>query len=179
MRDKDKLVGVETTTDECDIMLFASSGKVIRFEAKTLRSVGRGAIGVRGIRLQDDDFVVSMVVVDSENPILTATEFGYGKRTNLSEYRTQTRGGKGSISIKTNERNGKVIGSIAVSDNDDMMLISNKATLVRTRSGDVSVIGRNTSGVKLINISKGEKLVSIARVAETGDDESENIEEEL
>jgi DNA gyrase subunit A len=175
LRDDDKLVGVNLTTDEFDIMLFAESGKVIRFNANTLRSVGRTAIGVRGIKLQEGDNVVSMVIVDSDNPILTATEFGYGKRTAISEYRTQARGGSGVISIKTNERNGKVVGSIAVSDEDDMMLITNKATMVRTRSSDVSVIGRNTSGVRLIDVAKGEKLVSIAKVADTED--AENAEE--
>jgi DNA gyrase subunit A len=178
LRDNDKLVGVETTTDEFDIMLFAKSGKVIRFTAESLRSVGRTAIGVRGIKLKDDDKVVSLVVVINDNPILTATEFGYGKRTKLEEYRTQTRGGSGVISIKTNERNGEVVGSIAVCDDDDMMLITNNATMVRTRSSDVSVIGRNTSGVKLINVGKGEKLVSIARIAQIeGEDETDEINE--
>ena len=180
LRENDKLVGVQITTNEFDIMLFAGSGKVIRFTAESLRSVGRTAIGVRGIKLKNDDKVVSLVVVDSENPILTATEFGYGKRTNLSEYRTQTRGGSGVISIKTNERNGLVVGSIAVNDADDMMLITNKATMVRTRSSDVSVIGRNTSGVKLINVGKGEKLVSIAKIAEQEDeDEVDNLNTDI
>ena len=178
LRDNDKLIGVDITTDEFDIMLFASSGKVIRFTAKSLRSVGRTAIGVRGIRLKNDDRVVSLVIVNNDNPILTATEFGFGKRTNINEYRTQARGGSGVISIKTSDRNGLVVGSVAVSNDDDMMLISNKATLVRTKSNDISVIGRNTQGVKLINLNKGEKLVSIAKVIENNDDNDGNTTEE-
>lgn len=180
LRDNDKLIGVELTTDEFDVMLFCASGKAIRFNAGTLRSVGRTAIGVRGIRLKASDAAVSLVVVTNDNPILTATEFGYGKRTSINEYRTQARGGSGVISIKTSKRNGMLVGALQVSDSDDIMLISNKATLVRTKSSDVSVIGRNTQGVRIINIAKGDGLVSIARIIEDNDNETEEQElEEL
>jgi len=128
---------------------------------------------VRGIRLADKDEVVSLIVAQPENPILTATEKGYGKRTALNEYRAQARGGAGVISIKTSARNGKVVGAIQVTDEDEMMLISNKGTLVRARAVDVSIIGRNTQGVTLINIAKAEKLVSVAKIAETDEEESE------
>jgi DNA gyrase subunit A len=173
LRDGDKLVGVEITSGEDDIMLFSANGKSIRFKEADVRAVGRTAIGVRGIRLADKDEVVSLIVAEPENPILTATEKGYGKRTALDEYRSQARGGAGVISIKTSVRNGKVVGAIQVTDEDEMMLISNKGTLVRARASDVSIIGRNTQGVTLINIAKAEKLVSVAKIAETDEEESE------
>ncbi|RUM83898.1 MAG: DNA gyrase subunit A, partial [Candidatus Thioglobus sp.] len=157
LRDGDKLVGVEITSGEHDIMLFSANGKSIRFKESDVRAVGRTAIGVRGIKLKDDE-VVSLIVAEQDSPILTATEKGYGKRTALDEYRAQARGGSGVISIKTSDRNGKVVGAIQVTDEDEMMLISNKGTLVRARAVDVSIIGRNTQGVTLINIAKGEKL---------------------
>ncbi|RUM81928.1 MAG: DNA gyrase subunit A, partial [Candidatus Thioglobus sp.] len=154
LRDGDKLVGVEITSGEHDIMLFSANGKSIRFKESDVRAVGRTAIGVRGIKLADDQ-VVSLIVAEQDSPILTATEKGYGKRTALDEYRAQARGGSGVISIKTSDRNGKVVGAIQVTDEDEMMLISNKGTLVRARAVDVSIIGRNTQGVTLINIAKG------------------------
>jgi DNA gyrase subunit A len=174
LRDSDKLVDVEITSGEHDIMLFSANGKSIRFKESDVRSVGRTAIGVRGVRLADKDEVVSLIVAEQDSPILTATEKGYGKRTSLDEYRSQARGGSGVISIKTSDRNGKVVGAIQVTDEDEMMLISNKGTLVRARAADVSIIGRNTQGVTLINIVAGEKLVSIAKIAETEDESPEN-----
>ena len=171
LRDDDKLVGVEITAGEHDILLFSSEGKSIRFKEVDVRAVGRTAIGVRGIKLAKGDKVVSLIVAESSDPILTATEKGYGKRTQLDEYRSQARGGSGVISIKTSDRNGKVVGAIQVTDEDEMMLISNKGTLVRARAADVSIIGRNTQGVTLINIAEKEQLVSIAKIAESDDDE--------
>jgi len=179
LRDDDRLVGVEITSGEHDIMLFSSNGKSIRFKESDVRAVGRTAIGVRGIKLADSDEVVSLIVANQDSPILTATEKGYGKRTELDEYRAQARGGSGVISIKTSDRNGKVVGAIQVTDEDEMMLISNKGTLVRARAVDVSIIGRNTQGVTLINIAENEQLVSIAKIAESDDDskeESESVE---
>ena len=173
LRDGDKLVGVEITSGDNDIMLFSAGGKSIRFKESDVRAVGRTAIGVRGMKLNDDE-IVSAIVADDSSPILTATEKGYGKRTALDEYRAQARGGSGVISIKTSDRNGKVVGAIQVTDEDEMMLISNKGTLVRARAADVSIIGRNTQGVTLINIAKGEKLVSVAKIAETEEDETDN-----
>ncbi len=166
LRNNDKLVGVDITSGANDIMLFSAGGKSIRFKESDVRVLGRSAIGVRGMSLKDDK-IVSVIIVNSKDPILTATEFGYGKRTNIDEYRTQARGGSGSISIKTSDRNGKVVGAIQVSNEDEMMLISNKATLVRARVSDVSIIGRNTQGVTLIKIAESEKLVSVAKIVET------------
>mgnify|MGYP000722307918 FL=1 len=176
LRDDDKLVGVEITAGEHDILLFSSAGKSIRFRESDVRAVGRTAIGVRGIKLAKGDEVVSLIVAHAADPILTATEKGYGKRTCLDEYRQQARGGSGVISIKTSARNGRVVGAIQVTDEDEMMLISNKGTLVRARAADVSIIGRNTQGVTLINIAENEQLVSIAKIAES-DDESEQMSE--
>jgi DNA gyrase subunit A len=178
LRDNDKLIGVEITDGNNDIMLFSSQGKSIRFRESNVRLVGRTAIGVRGIRLAKDDKVVSLIVVDGDDSILTATQKGYGKRTNLDEYRTQARGGSGVISIKTSKRNGKVIGAIQVKDEDDMMLISNKGVLVRARSIDISIIGRNTQGVTLINIPKDEKLVSVSKIIENEKNDSEDESDE-
>jgi DNA gyrase subunit A len=177
LRDDDKLVGVEITAGKHDILLFSSAGKSIRFKESDVRSVGRTAIGVRGIRLATNNKVVSLIVAESTDPILTATEKGYGKRTQLDEYRTQARGGSGVISIKTSDRNGQVVGAIQVTDDDEMMLISNKGTLVRARAADVSIIGRNTQGVTLINIAKDEKLVSVAKIAESDEEEEEKEKE--
>lgn len=170
--DNDKLVGVEITDGEHDILLFSQLGKSIRFEEKQIRSVGRTAKGTRAMRLKEKDEIVSLIVANGDEPILTATQKGYGKRTAISEYRVQKRGGSGTISIKTTDRNGNVVGAIQVSDNDEMMLISNKGTLVRTRASDVSIIGRNTQGVKLINIAKKEELVSVAKIIEAEEDEN-------
>jgi DNA gyrase subunit A len=167
LKGDDQLVGVELTNGTRDVMLFSQQGKSIRFEESQIRPLGRTAKGVRGIRLQTKDKVVSLIIAKADEPILTATEKGYGKRTNVNEYRLQTRGGSGTISIKTSDRNGKVVGAIQVNDTDEMMLISNKGTLVRTRASDVSIIGRNTQGVKLINIVKKEVLVSVAKIIET------------
>jgi DNA gyrase subunit A len=177
LRDGDKLVGVEITSGTNDLLLFSANGKSIRFKEADVRAVGRTAIGVRGMKLVNDK-IVSAIVADDSSPILTATEKGYGKRTELSEYRSQARGGLGVISIKTSERNGKVVGAIQVTDEDEMMLISNKGTLVRARAADVSVIGRNTQGVTLINIAKGESLVSIAKIAETESEDEKNSDED-
>ncbi len=177
LRDDDKLVGVEITSGEQDIMLFSAGGKSIRFKESDVRVVGRTAIGVRGMKLADKDEVVSLIVADNESPILTATEQGYGKRTELEEYRAQARGGSGVISIKTSDRNGQVVGAIQVTDDDEMMLISDKGTLVRARASDVSIIGRNTQGVTLINIVKGEKLVSVAKIAESDEDDEGEADE--
>jgi DNA gyrase subunit A len=123
--------------------------------------------------------VVSLIVAESSDPILTATEKGYGKRTLLDEYRAQSRGGSGVISIKTSDRNGQVVGAIQVTDEDEMMLISDKGTLVRARAADVSVIGRNTPGVTLINIAEDEKLVSVAKIAETDDEDSDDLNNDV
>jgi DNA gyrase subunit A len=161
LNDGDRLVQADITSGDHDIMLFTDAGKVVRFKESKVRCMGRQASGVRGITLHDDQRVVSLIVVKDNNDILTATENGYGKRTALDEYRVSGRGVQGVISIHVNERNGKVIGAIPVSSQDEVMLISNKGTLVRVPVSEISLIGRNTQGVRLIQLSESEMLVKL------------------
>ncbi len=176
LRDEDSLIGVQLTNGENDLMMFAASGKGIRFGEENVRAMGRTAAGVRGIRIKPDDKVITLLALDSdEDIILFATENGYGKRTKVSDFSRQGRGGQGVISIQTSERNGKVIGAIKASD-DDVMLITNAGTLVRTPVQDISLVSRNTQGVTLIRLGKGEKLVQIETVA-TDDSDDEDIGE--
>jgi len=164
--DQDKLVGVDITDRTQDIMLFSNVGKVVRFSEEDVRPVGRTARGVRGIRLKEGQLVISLIVVKHDGSILTATEKGYGKRTLLTEFSPQGRGGQGVIAIQTSARNGQVIGAVQVFDQDELMLISNKGTLVRTRVDEVSVVGRNTQGVKLISLGTAEQLNGLQRIDE-------------
>jgi DNA gyrase subunit A len=167
-----ELVGVGLTDGAKDVMLFSTSGKAIRFSEDDVREMGRTARGVRGIKLSDDHSVNSMVICDpddEQSAILTLTVNGYGKRTMLAEYNQQGRGGQGVISIQVNERNGNSVGAVLVEPEDQVMLITNGGTLVRTRVDEVSIIGRNTQGVKVIGVQEGEHLISVEKVAE--DDE--------
>jgi DNA gyrase subunit A len=172
LNEGDCLVQADITDGQHDIMLFTDAGKVVRFPETKVRCMGRQAIGVRGVRLQDGQKVVSLIV-SREGDILTATENGYGKRTALDEYRLSGRGGQGVISIHVSERNGKVIGAIQVNQEDEVMLISNKGTLVRVPVAEISVIGRNTQGVRLIQLGEGEGLVSLERIANIKGEEKE------
>ncbi len=168
--DDDELVGTALTDGEQEIMLFSNIGKAIRFKEGDVRVMGRTARGVRGMKLSGDIKVISMQVAKPDTLILTATENGFGKCTPVEDYSTINRGGQGVISIKTSERNGNVVAAVAVVPEQEMVLITNKATLVRTRISEVSVVGRNTQGVKLINVTKGEQVVGLAVV---------DIEEEI
>ncbi len=173
LKEGDQLVGVALTGGESDVMLFSSAGKVIRFPETDVRSMGRVSRGVRGMRIGDGERIISLIIAQPDGAILTATEFGYGKRTNLEEYRVQGRGGQGIISIQTSARNGNVVGAVQVCDEDQIMLITNGGTLVRTPVKHVSLVGRNTQGVKLINLTKDEKLVGLERVIEDEDEDSD------
>ncbi len=165
--DNDRLVGVDITDGTKDIMLFSDAGKVIRFGETLVRSTGRTARGVRGVRLAEDQSVISLVVVHAGGgTILTATELGYGKRTEIEEYRITGRGGQGVISIQVNERNGKVVRAVQVVDTDEAMLITDQGTLVRFKVSELSIIGRNTQGVRLINVAPGEHVVGMQRIEE-------------
>ncbi|HAU0254165.1 TPA: DNA gyrase subunit A [Legionella pneumophila] len=171
LEEDDSLVGVDITDGARDIMLFTDAGKVIRFDESKVRPMGRTARGVRGIRVEKDQAVKSLVVVDpSGGTILTATENGYGKRTHIDEYRVSGRGGQGVISIQVTERNGKVVRSLQVTDNDEAMLITDKGTLVRFKVNELSVIGRNTQGVRLINVSSGEAVVGMQKIVDLGEE---------
>lgn len=170
--DGDSLVGVDITDGSKDIMLFSDTGKVIRFAEDQVRPIGRTARGVRGIRLQEGQNVISLVVVKSSGTILTATEFGYGKRTDVEEYRITGRGGQGVISIQVNERNGRVVNAVQVDVNDESMLITDQGTLVRFKVNELSIIGRNTQGVRLINVAEGEHVVAMQRIEEIVEDDT-------
>ena len=165
-----QLVGVELTDGNDDVMLFSDAGKVIRFREANVRSMGRTARGVRGIRLGPDDKVISLNIVKEGKAVLTATEHGYGKRTLIEDYPLRGRGGQGVISISTDARNGKVVGADMVDEDDEIMLISDQGTLIRMSAGEVSVVGRNTMGVKLVNLNEGERLAGLERVIEYGED---------
>ena len=186
LRDDDTLIGVDITNGENDIMLFSDAGKVVRFNEKkrdsetgeikidpetgeqqwALKPIGRTGTGVRGIKLEGEQKVVSLIVPKNDGPILTITENGFGKRTALEEYPAKSRATKGVVSIKVSERNGPVVGAVQVEDQDEIMLITDNGTLVRTRVNEVSVIGRNTQGVRIIRTVEGEHVVALQRIDE-------------
>ena len=176
LEEGDKLVSARITSGSQEVMLFASSGKAIRFDENDARAMGRTAKGVRGMRLKDDEFIKSLVVIEDDvREILIACENGFGKRTFIEEFNTQNRGGGGVIAIKTSERNGALVRATKVDPEDDIILISDKGTLVRTPVEHVASAGRNTQGVTLIRLSKDETLVAMARV-EHEEDDNELIE---
>ncbi len=162
----DELIGVQVSNGEQHIFLSTRHGKCIRFHERELRSMGRVAAGNMGIRLAPDDEVVGMEVLDEGATILTVTENGYGKRTKTEEYRTQTRGGKGILTIRPTSKNGPVISCCQVREQDEIMIITEHGMIIRLRVADISVIGRNTQGVKLINLAENEKVVGVAKVVE-------------
>ena len=169
LNEDDYLVNVAITDGSRDIMLFTDAGKVIRFAEKDVRPMGRTACGVRGIRLGSGQHVISMIIA-SDSPVLTATANGYGKRTLADDYPVYGRGGQGVIAIQVNDRNGPVVGAVPANDADEVMLISNGGVLVRTRVNEISIMGRNTQGVRLISLTDGETLVGVERVIDDGDD---------
>ncbi|WP_395343350.1 DNA topoisomerase (ATP-hydrolyzing) subunit A [Ningiella sp. W23] len=166
LTDGDELIGVDLTNGESEIMLFSDAGKVVRFSESQVRPMGRTATGVRGIRIAENEKVVSLIVPNDEGDILTATENGYGKRTPIGEYPAKSRATKGVVSIKVSERNGAVVGAVQVDETNEIMLISDQGTLVRTRAAEVSTVGRNTQGVTLIRTVEGEHVVGLQRIDE-------------
>ena len=166
--DGDYLIGVALTEGKSDVMLFSDAGKAVRFDENDVRPMGRGARGVRGMKLAKGQKVISLLVAESEElAVLTATENGYGKRTLISEYTRHGRGTQGMIAIKTSERNGKVVAARLVRQDDEIMLITTGGVLIRTRVKEVREMSRSTQGVTLINLDKGEKLAGLERVVET------------
>jgi DNA gyrase subunit A len=170
LRGTDKLVDVAITDGDAEILLVASHGKGIRFNESDVRPMGRGAAGVRGIKLPEGHEVIGLAIV-RDGLILTATENGYGKRTPVEDFPVQGRGGQGVIAIQTTERNGNTVGMTRVSDDDEVMLISSNGTLVRTGVDEISVMGRNTQGVRLIRVESGQRLVGLARIESIEDDD--------
>ena len=161
------LVGVAIVESEDDVLLVTSAGKAARFQASAVRAVGRTARGVRGIRLKSKQRVIALIVPAARGELLTASERGYGKRTDLAEFPAKGRGGQGVIAMRTNDRNGALVGAVQVFPEDEIMLISDQGTLVRTHAGDVSLVSRNTQGVRLIRLNAKAKLVGVQRIVES------------
>ena len=167
----DHLVGTAIIDDDSDIMLLSSEGKAVRFASTDARAMGRVSKGVRGMRLPEEHKVISMVIPEEDGFLLTVCQNGYGKRTKVTEFPTKGRGGKGMIAIQASERNGPLVGSTQLFDGDEIMLISDQGTMVRTRGDEVSVVGRNTQGVRIIRLKDSENLVRLARIAEPEEEE--------
>ncbi|MCB1677087.1 MAG: DNA gyrase subunit A [Halioglobus sp.] len=166
----DVLVGTAITDGRCDVMLFSSEGKAVRFRETEVRAMGRTARGVRGIRLGEGHRMISLMIPQPQGKVLTVTENGYGKRTPVAEFPTKGRGNKGIIAMATSARNGPLVGAVQVFDGDELMLISSQGTLVRTRADEVSQLGRNTQGVRVIRTKQGEHLVGVERIDEPAPD---------
>ena len=162
----DELVGTAVTDGSKDVMVMSSSGKITRFKESDVRAMGRTARGVRGIRMAPGFRMISLIIAGEGTQILTVSENGYGKRTSVEDFPVYGRGGQGVIGMQTSDRNGAVVGAVQVEEGDEIMLISDKGTLVRTRVDEVSVQGRNTQGVRLIRLKEGEKLVGVEQVDE-------------
>jgi DNA gyrase subunit A len=177
LRDNDHLIGVALTDGEQDVLLFTDAGKVIRFPENKVRAMGRTACGVRGVRLRENQQVISLIIAKPDGAILTATENGFGKRTMIEEHRLTGRGGQGVVAINTSERNGKVVGAAQVFPGDEVMLISDRGTLVRIPIDEIRIAGRNSQGVRLIRLNEGEQLVSLEKIEEIVEEVAENSEE--
>lgn len=178
IKEDDEILSACITSGDDHIFLVTKNGKSIHFPESDVRTMGRLAAGVKGITLGDEDEVVGVVVRNSDDSILTVTENGYGKRTAVSEYRTQKRGGMGVFAISTSERNGKVVGALQVQDDDQVMLIANSGKVIRMPMHTIRIIGRNTQGVRLINLDKGEKVVGLSMLARGSDIENEEPDEQ-
>jgi DNA gyrase subunit A len=164
--DGDRLVGSAITDGKSDVMLFSSEGKAVRFAESDVRSVGRVSKGVRGMRLPPEHKVLSMIIPQENGCALTVSDNGYGKRTKLTEFPTKGRGGKGMIAMQASTRNGPLVGVVQLFDRDEIMLISDQGTMVRTRCDEISILGRNTQGVRVIRLRNGEAMVGLARIEE-------------
>jgi DNA gyrase subunit A len=176
LEEGDEVIGVRLTDGQQELILSTAEGQSIRFKEEQVRPTGRGTFGVVGMRLDPDDHVVSMEILTRGFDVLTVADGGFGKRTQMDEYRLQSRGGKGIITMKTTEKTGRVIGVQQVTEDDQLMLVTNAGKIIRLRIKDIRIIGRNTQGVRLIELEEGERVVSLARLAEK--EEEEEIEGE-
>jgi DNA gyrase subunit A len=177
LREGDRLVGVAITDGQQDVMLFSSAGKVARFNESDVRPMGRTASGVRGMRLQSDQRIISLIIV-ADGTVLTLTENGFGKRTHVEEFPVHNRGGQGVIAMQGSDRNGQLVGAVLVQDDDELMLITDGGVLVRTRANEISVLGRNTQGVRVIRPSKGESVIGLDRIESLDDEDEMNSDEQ-
>ena len=177
LREGDRLVGVAITDGQQDVMLFSSAGKVARFNESDVRPMGRTASGVRGMRLQSDQRIISLIIV-ADGTVLTLTENGFGKRTHVDEFPVHNRGGQGVIAMQSSTRNGRLVGAVLVQDDDELMLITDGGVLVRTRANEISVLGRNTQGVRVIRPSQGESVIGLDRIESLDDEDETNSDEQ-
>jgi len=178
LNEGDHLVGTAITDGDSTVMLFADSGKAVRFAEADVRAMGRTARGVRGIRIGDDDAVISLIIPEDGGKVLTVSQNGYGKQTLIDEYPVKGRGGMGVIAMQTSDRNGPIVGAVQVFEGDEIMLITNGGTLVRTKTDEISVLSRNTQGVRVIRLKTDEQLISVERVVERDEDDIEVVESE-
>ena len=181
LRENDHLIGVEITTSDHDIVLVASTGKSVRFHENDVRPMGRTATGVRGIKIANEDRLISLISIqpdEAEMQVLIGTQRGFGKRTPVQDFPVQKRGGQGVIAIQTSGRNGEVVGAVLVSDEDETMLITDQGTLVRTQVKDISSMGRNTQGVTLIRLGENEQLTEIEAVQSLSGDEEDDDQDQ-
>ena len=162
----DELISTKLTDGERHLFIGTKVGKAIHFPENQIREMGRTAHGIRGIRISKGDEVVGMEVVVPHTSLLTVTENGYGKRSQASEYRIQNRGGSGIFTVKRTKKTGDVVGVKAITDEDELMIISNKGKIIRLRAADIPVQGRSTQGVRLITLEEGERVVAVAKLAE-------------
>ena len=170
LEEGDEVVGVRLTDGQSEVILSTSEGQAIRFEETEVRPMGRSTYGVRGMTLDEGDQLVSIDLVEVGASLLAVSDKGYGKRTEMDEYRQTHRGGKGIITMKTTEKTGRVIGLRLVTNDDQIMLVSSGGKVVRIRVNEIRVIGRNTQGVRLIDLEEGERMAAIARLAEREDE---------
>ncbi|WP_060495195.1 DNA gyrase C-terminal beta-propeller domain-containing protein [Pseudomonas sp. GTC 16482] len=175
LKEGDTLIAAAITDGAKEVMMFSDAGKVIRFAESVVREMGRNARGVRGMKLGKGQRIISMLIPESGSQILTASERGFGKRTPLSKFPRRGRGGQGVIAMGTKGRNGLLIGAIQVQEGEEIMLISDQGTLVRTRVGEVSSLSRNTQGVTLIKLAADETLVGLERIQEPSEDELDEV----
>lgn len=176
--DDDLLIGTAITNGSNDIVLVSNSGKITRFDESAVRSMGRASRGMRGIKMAAEHKLISLIVPQEGGKVLTVSENGYGKRTEVEDFPTKGRGGQGVIGMQCSDRNGLLVGAVQVFDGDEIMLITDQGTLIRTRTKEISILGRNTQGVRLIKLSEGESLVGVERIEESGDSETEETIEE-
>jgi DNA gyrase subunit A len=175
IQDGDSLRTVRLTDGSRDVLLCSTSGKIIRFSESDCRAMGRVSQGVKGINIEDTEKIVGMEIIDDSVEILSVTEKGYGKRTQASQYRRQTRGGKGILAMRLTEKNGDIIDIKPVSDKDDLMIISDKGQVIRTTISGISLMGRATQGVKIIRLKDDEKVVAVEKVADPEKDDEDQI----
>ena len=173
IRDDDKLIEAKLSDGQSSIVFITESGKSINFQETDVREMGRTATGVRAIKLKDNDNVIAMVVAKNDYKILTISEYGYGKRTFIKDFRIQNRGGSGIIAMKVTEKTGNLVSALGISEGEDILIITENGVVIRQNTENISVIGRNTQGVRLIRLDKNDKVSDVAKLIS-----NENVEEE-